>query len=83
MNKPTSFRELLSASNAEVAPRLDVADRVVASISRAPVDAADRPLQWMAGLSVAAALLVMPSLMAESLYDPLGYWLSSLTVVMQ
>ena len=37
----------------------------------------------MAGLSLAAALLVMPSLLAESLYDPLGYWLSSLTVVMQ
>lgn len=83
MNKPPSFQELISASRAEASPRLDVADRVVASISATPVIASDRPLQWMAGLSVAAALMVLPSLLAESFYDPMGYWLSSLTVVMQ
>lgn len=83
MKEHTQFERLIAESRREVPPPVEVVDRVLASIAATPVVAVDRPLQWMAGLSAAAALLFVPSLLSESFYDPMGYWLSSLTVVMQ
>jgi hypothetical protein len=83
MKQRTQFEQLVAASRGEARPRAEVVDRVLASIEAMPVVISDRPLQWMSGLSAAAALLVVPSLLSESFFDPMGIWLSSLTVVMQ
>jgi hypothetical protein len=83
MKRRMQFEQLVAASRGEAPPRAEVVDRVLASIEAVPVVISDRPLQWMAGLSAAAALLVVPSLLSESFFDPMGIWLSSLTVVMQ
>jgi hypothetical protein len=85
MKQRTQFEKLVAASRGEPWPHAEVVNRVLTSISATPDVIADRPLQWMAGLSAAAALVVaIQTGVLSSMYgDPLGYWLSTLTVVMQ
>jgi hypothetical protein len=79
-----TFAELAARSLDDAPPDIEVVDRVLATISASlPPVVSDRPLMWLAALSSAAALVVAPGLYGELLSDPLGTWLSSLTVVLQ
>ena len=79
------FTSLVDRARQELAPPVDVVDRVANRITwqKAPREH-DWPTWSAAGLSVAAATMMMTVVLQEGLSwnDPLGDWLSSLILVM-
>ncbi|NOY43248.1 MAG: hypothetical protein GXP26_15625 [Planctomycetes bacterium] len=86
MNEHRSqFQSLVDRARQEPAPPVDVAERVGERIRWSAVPrASDWPTWSAAGLSAAAAMVMMTIVMQEgiSLTDPFGDWLSSLVMVM-
>lgn len=86
MSEPrTQFQSLVDLARQEPIPPVDAVDCVVDRIGRNRTRLEnDWPTWSAAGLSVAAALMMMTFLMQEGISwsDPFGDWLSSLTLVM-
>ena len=80
------FDALVDRGTREPLPPLDVAARVLGSIETTELPpVALSPAWWAAGLSVAAALVVLllASYQGALFEDPFTDWLRSLVVVMQ
>ena len=82
----TRFEMLVHRASREPLPPFDVADRVARSIeARAHPRIADWPSWGVAGLSLAAALVVLIVAAYHGILfeDPFAHWLRSLVLVMQ
>ena len=83
-----SFQQLADQARFESGPSVNVAHRVAERIAWIEGSQAPRCFDWptwsAAGLSMAAAMMMMFTLMHAgiSLSDPFGDWLSSLVLVM-
>ena len=85
MNALERFEELARRARREAVPSLDVGGRVIASLRQAEPVAASAPMFAFAGLSLAAAS-VMVALAVNALMtiaDPLGSLFYSVTLVIQ
>jgi len=79
------FQSLVHRAQQEPTPTLDVSDRVSQRIAQQKTPREyDWPTWSAAGLSVAAAIMMMAFVMQEGIswHDPLGDWISSLVLVM-
>lgn len=79
-----NWETLVKRARSESAPSLDVTDRVARRLARTSTPrVSDWPVWSAAGLSVAAALLMMVTVdqLGISFEDPIDNWLSSLLLV--